>query len=222
MKTLPPNSDDHYNDWREDATPTSLWDRVLDGDSLAWEKIVDVWTPCIFEYCRRKGIQKADAGDVVQQVMIRVFRYQENFSKQQKGHRLKAWLLMIIKQVIADYYRQFAGKNLAIGGTGIADQLKNAPDLLNAPDSIDDVDNSQELFDPGLWMAKTLEMIQKEVTEQTWQIFELFKIQNLSAKEVGQRFDMKETTVRQRAHTVTQRIKREADGLFDSEPEFST
>ena len=212
------SSNDHYVDWRDDATPTSLWDRVLDGESAAWEKLVDVWTPCIFEYCSRYGIQKADAGDVVQQVMIRVFRFRDNFSRSQKGHRLKAWLLMIIKQVIADYYRQFAGKNRAIGGSEIADRIANEPELL----SIDDVDDSQELFDPGLWMAQTLEVIRKEVTEQTWQIFDLYKIQNLTAKEVGERFDMKETTVRQRVHSVTLRIKREAAGLFDETPKVKS
>lgn len=205
---------DNYNDWRHDDTPASLWDRVLDGESLAWEKLVNVWTPCIVDYCRRYGIQNADAGDVVQQVMIRIFRFRENFSRDQKGHRLKAWLLTIIRQVIADYYRQFAGKNRAIGGSEIADRIANEPEIL----SIDDVDDSQQLFDPGLWMAETLEVIRSEVTEQTWQIFELFKIQNLTAKEVGERFDMKETTVRQRVHSVTTRIKREAAGLFDEVP----
>ena len=208
----------NYQDWRDDATPISLWDRVLDGETAAWSNLVDVWTPCVIEHCRRKGIQQADAGDVVQQVMIRVFRFRDNFSRSKEGHRLKAWLLMIIQQVIADYYRQFAGKNNAVGGSEIADRFANEPEII----SIDDVDQSQDLFDPGLWMAQTLEIIQREVTDQTWQIFKLFKIDNLTAKEVGERFNMKETTVRQRAHSVTQRIKREAAGLFDDAPEIST
>ena len=220
MDNSPDRSNAPYADWRSDATPTSLWDRVLDGDSAAWEKLVDVWTPCIFEFCRRKGIQEADAGDVVQQVMIRVFRFRDKFSKEAEGQRLKAWLLMIIGQVIADYYRQFAGKNRAQGGSDMADQMANLAETLDTASAADSLDG-EPLFDAGLWMARTLDIIREDVTEQTWQIFEMFKIQDRTAKEVGERFGLKETTVRQRVFTVTQRIKREAEGLFD-DSELST
>jgi RNA polymerase sigma-70 factor (ECF subfamily) len=214
------SGDDQYVDWRDDPTPTSLWDRVLDGDSAAWENLVDVWTPCIYEFCRRKGIQKADAGDVVQQVMIRVYRFRDKFSRQDEGHRLKAWLLTIIHQAIADYFRQFAGKNRAQGGSEFAGQLANLPETIDSSLGDDSADG-EALFDAGLWMARTLDVIRQDVTEQTWQIFEMFKIQDRTAKEVGEHFGMKETTVRQRVFTVTQRIKREAEGLFD-DSEFST
>ncbi|MGB7342967.1 MAG: sigma-70 family RNA polymerase sigma factor [Pirellulaceae bacterium] len=217
--SLTPESN-HYADWQNDPTPTSLWDRVLDGDSSAWQNLVDVWTPCIFEFCRRKGIQEADAGDVVQHVMIRVFRFREKFSRAADGHRLKAWLLMIIGQAIADYYRQFAGKNRAQGGSDFADQMANLAETIDSGSAADSIDGEQ-LFDPGLWMARTLEVIRAEVTEQTWQVFEMFKIKDRTAKEVGEHFGLKETTVRQRVFTVTQRIKREAEGLFD-DAELST
>lgn len=217
--SLTPDSD-QYADWQNDSTPTSLWDRVLGGESAAWEKLVEVWTPCIYEFCRRKGIQEADAGDVVQQVMIRVFRFRENFSPEAEGHRLKAWLLMIISQVIADYYRQFAGKNQARGGSGMANQMANLAETLDTASANDSVEG-EPLFDAGLWMARTLDIIRAEVTEETWRVFEMFKIQNQTAKEVGEHFGLKETTVRQRVYTVTQRIKREAEGLFDNS-ELST
>lgn len=217
---MSPPDPSQYADWQNDATPTSLWDRVLDGESVAWEKLVDVWTPCIYEFCRRKGIQQADAGDVVQHVMIRVFRYRDKFSREGEGHRLKAWLLMIIGQAIADYYRQFAGKNRAQGGSDFADQMANLAETLDTASAADSVDG-EKLFDAGLWMARTLDVIQAEVTEQTWQVFDMFKIQDRTAKEVGEHFGLKENTVRQRVYSVTQRIKREADGLFD-ESEFSS
>ncbi len=203
-----------YVDWRKDKTPTSLWNRVLDGESAAWEKLVDVWTPCVYEFCRRKGIQEADAGDVVQQVMIRVFRFRKNFSNREDGHRLKAWLLMIIGQTIADYYRQFAGKNQARGGSDMVDQMANLAETLASDSAVNSL-GDEHFFNPGIWMARTLDVIRAEVTEETWQIFKMFKIEDRTAKEVGEHFGLKQTTVRQRVFTVTQRIKREADGLFD-------
>lgn len=216
----PTPDSEQYADWQNDSTPTSLWDRVLEGDTSAWQNLVDVWTPCVYEFCRRKGIQEADAGDVVQHVMIRVFRYRDKFSREAEGHRLKAWLLMIIGQAIADYYRQFAGKNRAHGGSEFADQMANLAETLD-PASVENSVDGEKLFDAGLWMARTLEVIRAEVTEQTWQIFDMFKIQDRTAKEVGEHFGLKETTVRQRVYSVTQRIKREADGLFDA-AELST
>lgn len=201
-----------YDDWKEDATPVSLWERVLEDDEGAWEKLLKVWTPCVYHYCHRKGIKGIDSDEVVQDVMIQIFRYRENFSRSEKGHRLKAWLLTIIHQRIADYYRKFAGKNEAVGGSDIAGFLANLPE---GPLSIDDVDASQQCFEPGLWMAKTLDVIKEEVTPQTWHIFRLNKLENLSAKEVGEKFDLTANTVRQRVFSVVSRIKREANGIFD-------
>ena len=206
-----------YADWRSDNTPPSLWNRVLADQTDAWEKLLRVWTPCVYDFCARKGIQKSDANDVVQLVMLRVFKNRHRFDDKEKGHRLRAWLLMIIKQCIADHYRQFASKNAAIGGSAVAGQLGNLPDLL---ESIDSLNDSDACFDPGLWMAKTLEVIKEEVTPQTWEIFKLYKIDNLSAKEVGQQFEMSTVAVRQRAFSVTERIKREAAGIFHKNPEI--
>ena len=216
----PPDADKHsYNDWRADDTPISLWDRVLDDDAAAWGKLLKVWTPCVYQLCQRKGIKGIDADEVVQEVMMQIFRYRENFSRKQEGHRLKAWLLTIIHQRINEYYRRFAAKNNAAGGSEMAGYIANQPE---SPLSIDDIDDSQECFDPGLWMAKTLDVIKEEVTPATWEVFKLFKIDGLTGKEVGEKFGISEGAVRVRVNSVVKKIRSEANGLFDENSAFLT
>jgi RNA polymerase sigma factor (sigma-70 family) len=205
---------DQYADWRNDDTPPSLWDRVLVDDAAAWEKLLKVWTPCIFKFCLARGIQSANVADVVQMVMMRIFKYRDRFSAEGDGHRLKAWLLVIIKNTISDYLRRVKSKDRALGGSDAAGLIANYAEVL---DSIESLGDDADCFDPGLWMAKTLEVIQEEVSPQTWEVFRLYKIENQTAKEVGEKFEMSAVAVRQRAFEVTKRIKREAEGIFDSD-----
>lgn len=205
-----------YNDWRVDDTPVSLWDRVLDDDAEAWEKLLKVWTPCVYQFCNRKGIKGIDADEVVQEVMMKIFRFRDSFSRDKKGYRLKAWLLTIINQRVDDYYRRFAAKNRAAGGSEMAGFMANQSNGFD----IESIDDTEECFNPGLWMAKTLEVIKEDVTPMTWEIFKLFKIENMTGKEVGKMFDISEGAVRVRANSVVKRIREEADGLFDHIPKI--
>src|SRR5581483_3188670 len=65
------------------STRPSLLMRLRDaGDAGAWATFVDVYTPLVYGYLRRRGLQDADAADVAQEVMtevarsIRAFEYQ--------------------------------------------------------------------------------------------------------------------------------------------------
>jgi hypothetical protein len=41
-------------------------------DRLAWEQFVEVYAPLVFAFAQRRGLQDADAADVVQQVLTRL------------------------------------------------------------------------------------------------------------------------------------------------------
>ena len=202
-------SNDQYFNWKEDKTPPTLWDRVQQGDDGAWSKLVQVWTPCIYNKCRLKGLNKQDAEDVTQRTLMRVFKFRDNFSREKEGYRLKHWLLTIINQSIADHFRDFKSKADSPGGTHHGELLANLPDGEND-------EEDEELFDPGLWMQCTLEMIKANVSPKMWDTFEMFKIQGHSAKEVAAHFEISENTVRQRVHTIVRLIKKEGEGVIDS------
>ena len=55
------------------TTRVSLLVRLRDpADGEAWQTFVDVYAPLVYSYCRRKGLQEADASDVTQEVLTQV------------------------------------------------------------------------------------------------------------------------------------------------------
>jgi RNA polymerase sigma-70 factor (ECF subfamily) len=52
-----------------DSTPISLLERLKrPGDAAAWERFVALYTPLLYHWVRRAGLQEADAADLVQDV----------------------------------------------------------------------------------------------------------------------------------------------------------
>jgi len=51
-------------------TQPTLLLRIRDTeDEASWERFVKIYTPLVFGYCRKRGLQEADASDVAQEVM---------------------------------------------------------------------------------------------------------------------------------------------------------
>ena len=212
----------NYTDWKDDLTPLTLWSRVCSDDADAWSKLIQVWTPCILQKCRKKGLGENDAADVTQLVLTRVFRFRDRFSRKGEGHRLKHWLLMIINQCVADHLRGFVVKNNAVGGDDHAEMLGNAEGFDYDPNNLnEDLDTDEDLFDPALWMRQTLATIQQESSESTWKIFSMAKFEKLSTKEISQQTGVSEGAIRVRIHGVMKRIREEGEGLFEEDIEIA-
>ena len=52
----------------EAATSSSLLVRVKAQDQQAWRQFVHLYSPLVYHWCRRVGLQQADASDVGQEV----------------------------------------------------------------------------------------------------------------------------------------------------------
>ena len=60
-------------------------------DQLAWEEFVDQYGPMIYRWCRRWGLQDADAKDVTQQVLLTLPTKLASFKYNPDGS-FRAWL----------------------------------------------------------------------------------------------------------------------------------
>ena len=61
-------------------TPASLLLRVRDhSDETAWEEFVQIYSPIVYEFIRRRSIQASDAADITQEVLLRLARCIKDF-----------------------------------------------------------------------------------------------------------------------------------------------
>ena len=80
-------------------TVDSLIVQVRDpSNRAAWEQFEHLYRPVIFRIARAKGLQHADALDLVQQVLISVAAAIQRFEKQADGARFRNWLSRITRK----------------------------------------------------------------------------------------------------------------------------
>ena len=69
------------NEGTESRTSTSLLLRAQADDEDAWRQLVETYSRRIYRWCRQAGLQPADAGNVVQEVLQALARKLPDFRR---------------------------------------------------------------------------------------------------------------------------------------------
>src|ERR1700730_12188334 len=73
-------------------TPASLLERLRrPGDAHAWARFVELYTPLLYDWARRAGLQQADAADLVQEVLVLLFQKLPEFTYDRQ-RSFRGWL----------------------------------------------------------------------------------------------------------------------------------
>lgn len=191
----------------DEETPLSLLDGLRKDDAEAWARLVDLWTPLLFGFCRSRGFSKEDADDIVQAVIIRVYKGLPNFLRDGKGKRFRFWIMKILRNEIADSFRLKANRATAVGGS------EHQLHLSNIAEAIDE--SGSDWFSPARIMSRLLDVIKADFSEQNWRAFELVHLENHTNKEVAAKLGMKENAVRQATHRIRKRIAEEKLAMIE-------
>ena len=98
------------------VTRQSLLARIRDAhDDLAWSEFVGLYSPFIYAFMRRRGLQPADAADVTQDVMRTVFCSLDGFQHSHQRGAFRSWLVTIARSRLSDF---LARRNTQVAGTG--------------------------------------------------------------------------------------------------------
>ncbi len=75
-----------------DTTPPSLLERLRRADQpAAWDRFAQLYTPLLYYWLRRQGVQQADAADLVQEVFLVLVQKLPAF-EYDPGRSFRAWL----------------------------------------------------------------------------------------------------------------------------------
>jgi RNA polymerase sigma-70 factor (ECF subfamily) len=198
------------------GTSHSLLERAKANDGEAWDRLVGLYGPLVYQWCGRWDLQESDRADVMQQVFQSVASHIGRFRKERPGDSFRGWLRTITRNKVVDHIRRQGREPPGEGGTTACfrwSQLPEAP-VVDGTESDegksgDDAPEVRELF------FRALDLIQAEFEPRTWKAFWMAAVDDRPAKDVAEALSMSPGAVRVAKSRVLQRLREELGDLGD-------
>jgi RNA polymerase sigma-70 factor (ECF subfamily) len=189
---------------------STLLDRVRAQRPEAWKRLVDLYGPVVYRWCRRSGLRPEDAADVVQEVFTAVALHVGEFRRERPGDSFGGWLRAITRNKIHDLYRRRQGKPQARGGTDAGQQLAQIGD---PPEPSDPSVASDEGLDA--WLSRRgLDLVRAEFENRTWEAFWRAAVEGQAPAHVAEDLGMSVPAVYQAKSRVLRRLRQELDEML--------
>ena len=178
-------------------------------DPADWAEFVGRYGPVLYGWCRRWGLQDADADDVAQAVLvklvakIRTFRYDPSRS-------FRAYAKTLAHYAWCDYVE--ARRKPGAAGSGDSDVLGRLDQVAASEDLGDQL---SEAFEREILEA-AMARVRERVEPRTWEAFRLMALEGLSGAEVAERVGQAVAFVF-KAKSKVQRMLRDDVRRFEGE-----
>ncbi len=184
------------------ATSRSLVARVQANEPAAWERLVGLYAPLVFQWCRRAGLNDQDAADVFQDVFQAVVAYVGRFRRDRASDTFRGWLRRIAQNKLRDHFRRRGREVQGVGGSSAGARLARLPEP-TVSDDLAPQDAERGLF------AQALALIRGEFEERTWSAFWQTAVEGRSPKDVAADLSMSPGAVRVAKSRVLRRLREE-------------
>jgi RNA polymerase sigma-70 factor, ECF subfamily len=193
---------DGYNPHGMNETSPTLLERLRrPDDHAAWGQFVQLYTPLLYHWAQRLGLQSAEAADLVQDVFVNVLRAMPEF--RYDGRRsFRAWLCTLARNKFRDARRKHAP---IAAGSG----LDAMPDGHDPFAEIDETEYRGFLTDRALQLAK------REFAPATWQAFWGVVVDGRPAAEVADECGISANAVYLARGRVLRRLRESLAGLLE-------
>jgi RNA polymerase sigma-70 factor (ECF subfamily) len=191
-------------------TRYSLLARLADAsDGDAWQAFQSIYQPAIYRYARHRGLQEADALEVVQEVLAAVHRAMDGWKPTHRAGSFRAWLGEAARRLTLQVMRQRDKRDRATGGSSapIALELLETPALPTQ----DDEDSQRWKF------FCAAGCVENEVHEATWRAFWLTAVEGKSAAAAASELGWTVGNVYSAKCRVLNRIRRRVEELSEDE-----
>jgi len=183
------------------TTPISLLQRLRQPNQpAAWAQFVDLYTPVLFAWARRLGLQPQDAADLVQEVFTVLVRALPEFVYD-PHQSFRKWLLTVTRNKWRDACRRRA----LLPGEAALDDLASP----GSGDALAETEYRQRL------VSRALELMRKDFQPATWTACWELVANGRSAPEIAQELGLTVNAVHLAKRRVLRRLRAELDGLLD-------
>jgi RNA polymerase sigma-70 factor, ECF subfamily len=188
----------------ESTTPASLLLRLSQpANEEAWRAFAALYSPLLFYWLHRLGCPSSDAPDLVQNVLIEVFRNIDRY-RRKPGTRFRGWLWTITRNKWREWCRRDGA--LARAGSG------ESPEVA---DQTDDLEDWIEANYRAYVVDRALQLMKSDFEDATWQACWEHVVEGREPAEVARDLGMTVNAVYLAKSRVLRRLRHELDGLID-------
>jgi len=174
-------------------------------DDASWTEFAEIYTPLLYGYCKERGIQQADAADIVQDVMRSVALAMRRFEYDPKIGKFKGWLFTAVRHAIGRHFKNLNRRPLTPADSQFIEMLESTPEESEQVDW--ERDYQRELLK---W---ALEKVKPEFAERIWKAFEQTALRGRDPGEVAAEIGMSKNAVAIAKFRVTRRLKEKAESV---------
>jgi len=165
-------------------TRYSLLLRLVDAaDVDAWNEFAAIYDAAVFRYARRRGLQDADAREVVQQVLVAVHQAAAGWEQAARQRSFRAWLFETAHRQCLHAFRMQKRFDRARGGSTDFQQIHATA----APAELMDDNGVNASVDQRDWaLSWAVSKVEHEVEPSTWKAFWLTAVESIPAETVAE------------------------------------
>ena len=179
-------------------------------DHEAWERFVLLYRPVIYRMARRRGLQDADAQDLVQTVLMNITKAIDHWEPNKPGVQFRHWLRRVSKNAILNALTR-KPKDAGAGGTVANDMLADQADTSLGLEAELETESMRELY------LRAAVSVKADVNPETWRAFELSVVEQQPCEEVAALIGKSVGTVYAARSRVIRRLREEVQRLEQDE-----
>lgn len=186
-------------------TSLSLLERMRSAHEGAWERFVQIYSPLVYSWCRRSGLDAESSQQVSSDVFNVVFLKLDQF----RPGRFRSWLRTIVRSKLVDLARLRNSDSAGVGGSTHRRAIEASP----TPEALDE-DELQDAREVSFIFKQAVQLIKDEFPSHYWEIFQAYVIDDVATEDVAKRFEVSRDLVYQVKRRVITRLRSELSGLL--------
>lgn len=134
-------------------------------DEQAWREFLEIYEPLIERLARRRGLQHADARELVQEVLVAVSGAIDRWDPDESKGSFRGWLATITRNLTINLLKREGRITRGTGDSEFARLMSEQPDPVGENTALFDLEYRRRLF------QFAAEHVQEHFEESTWQAF---------------------------------------------------
>jgi len=192
-------------------TRPSLLVQLRDGANHgAWQEFINLYGPVVYGFARKRGLQDADAADLMQEVMRSVSTAIGRLDYDREQGTFRGWLFTITRNKIFNF---LSARRLRPQGSG--DTTTNR--LLETRPDESDGNDAWELEYQRRLAALAMERVKGEFQQTTWKAFWLTAVEGLATADAAAQVGLSPGAIYVARSRVLARLKEEVEAMRQQE-----